>query len=62
MPNSTVPYFETEQPFITMPCWYNPNIIATATNKFGRKEYLYENKFGIYREGCNGKKEYFVRY
>ena len=55
MTYSTVPYFKTEQPFITTPCWYNPNIVATATNQFGEKEYFYENKFGIYRARQRGK-------
>ena len=62
MPSSSVQYFSTQQPFVNMPCWYNPHIIATATNQFGKKEYFYQNNFGIYLTNNFGGKEYFVKY
>lgn len=62
MPDSSVKYFNSSQPFVNMPCWYNPHVVATATNQFGRKEYFYENKFGIYLFNKFGKKQYFVKY
>ena len=62
MPSSSVQYFSSSQPFVPMPCWYNPNIIATATTKFGKKEYFYENKFGIYKMNKFGNQIYYVKY